>query len=278
MSEINPLVTLPDGRKMPQLGLGVWQVSDADAVKAVSEAFRVGYRAVDTAAIYRNEKGVGQAIKNSGLKREDVFVTTKLWNDDQGYDQALRAIDASLDKLGLDYVDLYLVHWPSPKRGLYSESWRALVEIKKSGRAKSIGVSNFMIEHLQEIMERTGEVPVLNQVELHPRFQQRDLRAFHEKHGIHTQCWSPLGQGATLQEPLIQELARKYGKTPAQIVIRWHLQNQLIVIPKSVTPSRIRENFGVFDFDLDPEDFEKINEMDDPENGRASWHPLTADF
>lgn len=275
--QLSPSIILRDGNKMPQLGLGVWQVPDEGAVQSVSEAIRCGYRAIDTAAIYRNEHGVGQAIKNCGLDRQELFITTKLWNDDQGYDRSMRAIDSSLQKLGLEYVDLYLVHWPSPKRGLYQESWKALIEIKKSGRAKSIGVSNFMIEHLQEIIDATGEVPVLNQVELHPRFQQKDLRAFHEKHDIKTQSWSPLGQGAMLKDPLIQEIAQKYGKTPAQIVIRWHLQNKLIVIPKSVTPARIRENFDVFNFTLESADFERIQNMDDP-NGRASWHPLTADF
>lgn len=273
----SPMVVLRDGREMPQLGLGVWQVPDDQAISSVSEALHCGYRAVDTAAIYRNEHGVGQAIKQSGISRQQIFVTTKLWNEDQGYDRAMQAIDSSLSKLNLEYVDLYLIHWPSPRRGLYTESWKALVEIKKSGRAKSIGVSNFMSEHLQDIMDATGEVPVVNQVELHPRFQQRELRAFHDKHNIFTQSWSPLGQGKILQEPVIQEIARKYGKTPAQIVIRWHLQNNLIVIPKSVTPTRIQENFDVFNFKLESSDFEAIQNMDDP-NGRASWHPLTADF
>lgn len=270
-------ITLRDKQQMPQLGFGVWQVSDAEAEACVTEAFKVGYRSIDTAAIYRNENGVGRAIKNSNLARNDMFITTKLWNEDQGRDNALKAIDASLSKLGLDYVDLYLVHWPSPHRGLYLETWKTMVEIKKQGKAKSIGVSNFMPQHLQEIIDATGEVPVLNQIELHPRFQQKELRALHEKHGIFTECWSPLGQGQILNDAVLTSIAAKHKKTPAQVIIRWHLQNNFIVIPKSATPSRIKENFAVSDFTLDSEDMKQIAAMDSID-GRIGPNPLTAQF
>ena len=270
-------ITLRDKHHMPQLGFGVWQVTDAEAEACVTEAFKVGYRSIDTAAIYRNESGVGRAIKNSHLSRKEMFITTKLWNEDQGRDNALKAIDASLSKLGLEQVDLYLVHWPSPHRGLYLETWKAMVEIKKQGLAKSIGVSNFMPEHLQEIIDATGEVPVLNQIELHPRFQQKELREFHDKHGIFTECWSPLGQGQILSDSVLTSIAAKHKKTPAQVIIRWHLQNNFIVIPKSVTPSRIKENFAVSDFTLDAEDMKQIASMDRAD-GRIGPNPMTAQF
>ncbi len=270
-------VTLRDGTQMPQLGFGVWQVSDDGAEAAVSEAFKVGYRSIDTAAIYRNETGVGRAIKNSGLARNDMYITTKLWNEDQGYDKAMKAIDASLKKLGLEQVDLYLMHWPSPHRGLYLETWKAMVEIKKQGKAKSIGVSNFMPEHLTRIIDATGEVPVLNQIELHPKFQQKTLREFHQKHGIFTECWSPLGQGTLLDDVQLKEIAAKHGKSTAQVILRWHLQNNFIVIPKSVTPSRIKENFAVSDFTLSTEDMAKIEKMDS-KDGRIGPNPMTAEF
>ncbi len=270
-------VTLRDQNKMPQLGFGVWQIPDADAEVAVQEAFKAGYQAIDTAAIYRNEVGVGQAIKKSGIERGDMFITTKLWNEDQGYDQALKAFDASLDRLGLDYVDLYLVHWPAPQKNQYVDSWRALVEIKKQGRAKSIGVSNFMPEHLENILQATAEVPVLNQVELHPRFQQKELRSVHAKHGIFTESWSPLGQGKLLQDSVILSMAKKHKKSSAQVIIRWHLQSNLIVIPKSATPSRIKENFNVFDFELDSEDMNLMSSLDSVD-GRIGPNPREANF
>lgn len=270
-------ITLRDKHQMPQLGFGVWQVSDDEAEACVTEAFKVGYRSIDTAAIYRNEGGVGRAIKNSDLARKDMFITTKLWNEDQGRDKALKAVDASLSKLGLDHVDLYLVHWPSPHRGLYLETWKTMVEIKKQGLAKSIGVSNFMPQHLQEIIDATGEVPVLNQIELHPRFQQKELRDFHAKHGIFTECWSPLGQGQILNDSVLTSIAAKHKKTPAQVILRWHLQSGFIVIPKSVTPSRIKENFAVSDFTLDAEDMKQIASMDSAE-GRIGPNPMTAQF
>ncbi len=272
-----PMVDLNDGHAIPQLGFGVWQVPNEDAQAVVAEAFRVGYRSIDSAKIYENEKGVGDAIAASGIPRDELFITTKLWNDDQGFDNALRAFDASLERLGLDYVDLYLIHWPSPHRGLYAESWKALVRIKQEGRARSIGVSNFTTANLQRILDETGEVPVLNQIELHPRFQQKGLRAFHAEHNIETESWSPLGQGKLLDDPAIADIARKHGRTPAQVVLRWHLDNGLITIPKSATPSRIQENFQVFDFKLDQHDLEKIATLDDPA-GRIGSDPDTATF
>ncbi|MEK2689704.1 aldo/keto reductase [Bdellovibrio sp. GT3] len=273
----NSVVKLKDGISMPQLGFGVWQVSDDGAEAAVMEAFKVGYRSIDTAAIYRNENGVGRAIKNSGLARNEMFITTKLWNEDQGYDKAMKAVESSLKKLGLEQVDLYLVHWPSPHRGLYMETWKAMVEIKKQGKAKSIGVSNFMPEHLTRIIDATGEVPVLNQIELHPKFQQKELRAFHAKHGIRTECWSPLGQGQILEDAQIKEIAGKHGKSAAQVIIRWHLQNDFIVIPKSVTPSRIKQNFEVADFTLSSDEMAVIEKMDS-KTGRIGPNPMTAEF
>ena len=266
-----------DGQSIPQIGLGVWQTPNETAVTAVEAALKSGYRHVDTAAIYANEAGVGEGLKASGLERSQIFLTTKLWNDDQGFDSALRALDASLKKLGTDYVDLYLIHWPSAHRGLYVDSWRALVRLQSEGKARSIGVSNFEPEHLRRIIDETGVTPVLNQIELHPRFQQRALRQEHSRLNIATQSWSPLGQGKLLQDPIVLAIAAKHGKTSAQVLIRWHLENQLIVIPKSVTPSRIAENFAVQDFQLDVSDRSQLDSLDSAE-GRIGPNPATATF
>ncbi len=271
------LVTLNDGRAMPQLGLGVWQTPQDVAAQVVRTAIEAGYRAVDTAAIYGNERGVGEGLRAGGVGRDALFVTTKVWNDNQGFDATLTAFDKSLGRLGLETVDLYLIHWPAPAKGLYVETWKALVRLKEEGRAKSIGVSNFQPEHLQRIIDETGVVPAVNQVELHPSFQQRPLREFHAKHGIHTESWSPLGQGKQLDDPVVAEIAAKHGRTAAQVVIRWHLDCGLIVIPKSVTPSRIVENFQVFDFKLDAGDLEKLAGLDKPA-GRIGPDPMTAAF
>lgn len=273
----NPTQTFHDGLAIPQIGLGVWQTPDDVAVDAVATALSAGYRHIDTAAIYKNETGVGEGMRKSGVSREDIFLTTKLWNEDQGYDSAFRAIDASLERLGTDYVDLYLIHAPSAFRGKYLESWKALIEIQKTGKARSIGVSNFTVGFLNEIIEATGVVPVINQIELHPKFQQRELRALHETLGIVTQSWSPLGQGQLLDNPKIVEIAKRYGKTPAQVIIRWHLDSGLNVIPKSVTPSRIVENFDVFDFALDAEAMAEINALDDV-GGRIGFDPANMTF
>ncbi|MDX2706385.1 aldo/keto reductase [Streptomyces sp. PA03-6a] len=273
MSKV-PDITLNNGVTMPQLGFGVWQVPDDEAATAVATALEAGYRSIDTAALYRNERGTGRAIAASGIPREELFVTTKLWNTDQGHDNALRAFDASLDKLGLDHVDLYLIHWPTPARGLYGETWRALEKIHADGRARAIGVSNFPVAQLQHLLDEGGVVPALNQIELHPNLPQSELRAFHAGHGIATEAWSPLGQGrGLLDEPALAALAAKHGRTPAQVVLRWHLQLGNVVIPKSVTPSRIRENIDVFGFELDGEDLAAIDALDN--GGRLGPDPTS---
>lgn len=268
-----PRVVFSDGYEIPQVGLGVWQTPNDQAASVVATALEAGYRHIDTAAIYGNEAGVGEGLKRAGLARGDVFVTTKLWNDRQGADEPAKAIEESLKRLGLDHVDLYLIHWPAPKAGRFVDSWKALVQIKEAGLATSIGVSNFNADHLRAIIDATGVVPVLNQIELHPRFQQTALRAAHAELGIATQSWSPLGQGQLLTDPVITAIAEKHGRTAAQVVIRWHIDSGLIVIPKSVTPSRIIENFDVFGFTLDADDMAAIAKLDDAD-GRIGPNPL----
>jgi 2,5-diketo-D-gluconate reductase A len=255
-------VELNDGGTMPRIGFGVFQVAPEETVEAVSYALQTGYRAVDTAAAYANEREVGGAVRASGIGREEVFVTTKLWNSDHGRESAHRAFDRSLDHLGFDYVDLYLIHWPAPGRGLYVDTWEALIELKAAGRARSIGVSNFEIQHLERVVDATGVAPAVNQVELHPRLQQPELRRFHSDHGIVTEAWSPIAKGRVLDDPVVTELAMWYDRTPAQIVLRWHLQLGNVVIPKSVTPTRIEENFRVFDFTLDDDAMRRIEALD----------------
>jgi 2,5-diketo-D-gluconate reductase A len=272
-----PRISFSDGHSIPQVGLGVWKTPNDGAVTAVQAALEAGYRHIDTAAAYENEEGVGRGIRASGVARDEIFLTTKVWNENQGYDSTLRALDESLKRLGQDYIDLYLIHWPSPWRGRYVETWHALIKAQGDGRVRSIGVSNFTAEHLDRIIDETGVTPVLNQIELHPRFQQRRLREAHAQRGIKTQSWSPLGQGQLLSDPVISRIAEKHGRTPAQAIIRWHLDNGLIVIPKSVTPSRIVENFNVFGFALDAEDMAAINGLDDP-SGRIGSDPMTATF
>ncbi|MFI8848620.1 aldo/keto reductase [Streptomyces sp. 891-h] len=248
---------------MPQLGFGVYQVPDDEAADTVSAALEAGYRSVDTAALYGNEGGTGKALRESGIPREELFVTTKLWNTDQGHDTALRAFDDSLERLGLDYIDLYLIHWPAPARELYVQTWRALAEIHDSGRARAIGVSNFETDHLHRLFDETGVVPAVNQIELHPRLQQPELRRFDADHAIVTEAWSPLGRGnGVLDDPVVRKAAAKHGKTPAQVVLRWHIQLGNVVIPKSVTPSRIKENLDVFDFELDGDDLREIQHLE----------------
>ncbi|MEV0785775.1 aldo/keto reductase [Streptomyces sp. NPDC050423] len=271
MSQV-PSLTLNNGVEMPQLGFGVWQVPDDEAAKAVATAIESGYRSIDTAAVYGNESGTGKGVTASGVAREELFVTTKVWNSEQGYDSTLRAFDASLDKLGLDYVDLYLIHWPVPAKDAYVDSYRALEKIHADGRAKAIGVSNFLPEHLERLLGETSVVPAVNQIELHPQLQQAESRALHAKHGIVTEAWSPLGSGKGLLEvPTVVAVAQKHGRTPAQTVLRWHVQTGHVVIPKSVTPSRIAENIDVFGFELDDDDLAAFAALD--EGKRLGSHP-----
>jgi len=266
-----PHIMLAGGVRMPQLGLGLWQTPAEETAGIVRAAIAAGYRAVDTAMIYGNEAGVGEAL----AEHPDIFVTTKLWNDDQGYDRTLRAFDASAKRLQRDIIDLYLIHWPVPGKGLYVESWKALVRLKQEGRVRAIGVSNFNQKHLGRIVAETGETPVLNQVELHPHFQQKAARAFHAEQGIWTESWSPLGQGKLLADATLAKIAARYGKTPAQAIIRWHLDSGLIVIPKSVRTPRMAENIDVFDFCLDAQDIDAIAALD-MVDGRIGPDPATA--
>ncbi|MEU2548724.1 aldo/keto reductase [Streptomyces roseolus] len=257
-----PTVKLNNGVEIPQLGFGVFQVADDATTAAVTAALEAGYRSIDTAAVYGNEAGVGRALAASGIPREELFVTTKLWNADQGYDATLRAFDAGLATLGLDYVDLYLIHWPTPARDLYRDSWRALERLAEEGRIRAAGVSNFQPAHLRRLLDDATLTPAVNQIELHPALQQSELRAFHGEHGIATEAWSPLAQGAVLDDPAIAAIAAAHGKSPAQVVIRWHLQLGNVVIPKSVTPARIRANADVFDFVLSDEEMAAIAGLD----------------
>jgi diketogulonate reductase-like aldo/keto reductase len=257
-----PTITLNNGVTMPQLGFGVFQVPDAEATDAVTTALRAGYRSIDTAALYRNESGVGRAIAQSGLRRDELFVTSKVWNSDQGYDSTLRAYDASLSRLGLDFLDLYLIHWPTPKRGRYPETWRALEKLLGDGRVRAIGVSNFRPAHLQRLFDEFDVVPAVNQVELHPRLQQPELREFDAAHGIATEAWAPLAQSVVLDDPVLSAIAQRLGVTTAQVVLRWHLQIGNVVIPKSVTPARIVANIDLFGFELSDEDMKQIADLD----------------
>ncbi len=257
-----PAVALSDGTQIPQLGFGVFQVPPEDTAEVVTQALDVGYRHIDTASAYGNEGGVGQAIHASGLDRDDVFVTTKLFNTDHGHEQAKAAFKASYERLGLEFVDLYLVHWPVPSADKYVETWKALIELREEGVVRSIGVSNFQAAHLARLVEETGVVPVVNQVELHPYMQQGGLRREHADRGIVTEAWSPLAQGEVLGDQVLVDIADAHGRTPGQVVLRWHLQLGNVVFPKSVTPERIRENFDIFGFELTGEDMEAIAALD----------------
>jgi 2,5-diketo-D-gluconate reductase A len=267
-----PNIALNSGTTIPQLGFGVFQVSDDGAHTAVAEALRVGYRSIDTAKVYENEAGTGRAIAESGLDRSEVFLTTKLWNADQGFDETLRAFDASLERLGTEYVDLYLIHWPVLEYDRYVDTFKAFQRIRDEGRAKAIGVSNFTVETLRRVIDETGEVPAVNQIELHPGLSQPELRAVHAEYGIATEAWSPLGQGRVLADPVIVAIAAAHAVTPAQAVLRWQLQLGNVVIPKSVTPARIAENFDVFGFELSADEVASISGLDDAD-GRIGPDP-----
>jgi 2,5-diketo-D-gluconate reductase A len=258
-----PNIRLNNGVEIPQFGFGVFQVPPEETAQAVREALDAGYRHIDTAEMYENEEGVGKALAESGLPRDEVFLTTKLNNSNHGHDAALRAMDESLAKLGVEYVDLFLIHWPRPKDGRYVETWRALEKIAAEGKARSIGVSNFTVQHLERLAAETETVPAVNQIELHPRFAQEELRRYHADHGIATEAWSPIGQGGDLlQDPTLTALAEKYGKTPPQVVLRWHVQLGNIVFPKSMRPARMRENIDVYDFALAADDMQAVSGLD----------------
>lgn len=273
-----PTIKLRDGNSIPQLGLGVWQVPADITARVVADGIRAGYRSIDTAEGYNNEEGVGQAVAEAEVPRNELFITSKLRNGGHAYADALRSFDETMRKLRLEQLDLFLIHWPLPSVGKYVEAWKALVQLQQDGRIRSIGVSNFNQDHLERIIGETGVTPVVNQIELHPAFQQRDKRAFLEQHDIRIESWSPLGSGRALGNPVLAEIAKKHGKTVAQAIIRWHLQEGLIVIPKSTHRERLEENFAVFDFELDAEDLSKIAGLDDPTGGRIGSDPAKASF
>jgi 2,5-diketo-D-gluconate reductase A len=264
-------IPLSDGTTIPAVGFGVYKVEDAEAETALGTALESGYRHVDTAAMYGNEAGVGRAVTASGLPRDDVFVTTKVWNSEHGRDRTLRSFDESLDRLGLDRVDLYLIHWPAAANDKYVETWRALVEIRESGRATSIGVSNFQIPHLARIIDETGVTPVINQVERHPWLPQNDLIAFHEQHGIVTEAWSPLGRGRLMDDPVLTSIASSHGVSVAQVLVRWNVQQGVVVLPKSVTPARIAANIDIDGFTLDDAQLAAIASLESGQ--RTGSHP-----
>ncbi|PCD06005.1 aldo/keto reductase [Peribacillus simplex] len=270
ISNIGETITLHNGVKMPQLGFGVFKVKNgSETVESVKKAVEVGYRAIDTAAIYENEEGVGHAIRECGVPREELFITSKVWNTEQGYETTLKAFEDSLNRLGLEYLDLYLIHWPGKDK--YLETWRALEKLYKDGKVKSIGVSNFHVHHLENLLANSEVKPVVNQIELHPLLTQVEIRDYCAKHEIKVESWSPLGRGNLLEEPTINHIAKKHGKSPAQVLIRWHLQHDLVVIPKSITPSRIKENAQVFDFSLSLNEMNQIDALN--KNERFGSNP-----
>jgi 2,5-diketo-D-gluconate reductase A len=273
-----PVLKLNDGNTIPQLGLGVWQVDPGITAQVVRDGIAAGYRLIDTAEGYNNEEGVGEAIKSAGVARKDLFITSKLRNGGHARDLALKSFDETMKKLGIDQLDLFLIHWPVPSQNKYAEAWKTLVELQKQGRIKSVGVSNFNQDHLERIIGETGVTPVVNQIELHPRFQQRDKRDYHKQHNIWIESWSPLGSGRMLNDTTVGAIAKKHGKSIAQVIIRWHLHEGLIVIPKSVHKQRIVENFDVFGFELDADDMAKMKGLDRGEAGRVGSDPATASF
>ncbi|MDN5704319.1 MAG: aldo/keto reductase [Yaniella sp.] len=272
----SPMISFHDGNSIPQLGYGVWQVENDVTQDVVGQALAAGYRHIDTAHIYGNESGVGAALRASGLDRNEVFITSKLWNDDHGYDTTLKAFNATMDNLGLDVLDLFLIHFPVPSKTLRVETWKAFIELHKQGRIRSIGVSNFRIEDLEELEAETGVIPVINQIELHPYFVQQQLRDYHASKGIVTESWSPLGQGGgELTDPVIADIANAHGATPAQVIIAWHLALGLVVIPKSETPERIVANFESLELQLNDAEVDAISALDKGEQGRQGVNPNT---
>lgn len=270
MKTIHDTVTLHNGVKMPYFGLGVYKVEEGKQVEDVVKlALQVGYRSIDTAAFYKNEEGVGRAIIESGVPREELFITTKVWNTDQGYDSTIKAFESSLHKLGLEYLDLYLIHWPV--KGKYVETWKALEYLYKKGKVRAIGVSNFQIHHLEDLFDQCEEKPTVNQVELHPHFSQLELQEFCKKHHVQIEAWSPMARARLLDEPILYEIGQKYNKTSAQVVLRWHLQHNIVIIPKSVTPERIKQNADIFDFELSEADMKAIDGLN--KNHRYGQHP-----
>jgi 2,5-diketo-D-gluconate reductase A len=278
--DVVPTITLNDGNTIPQLGFGVFQIEPKNTAEAAGEALEIGYRHIDTAEMYGNEKEVGEAIRASGLERGEVFVTSKLSNAFHEPDDARRAFDSTLSDLGFDYVDLFLIHWPLPTRygGDFVSTWSTLEEFHEDGRARSIGVSNFQIEHLERLAADTDTMPAVNQIEVQPYFTNEAVRSYGREHGIATEAWSPIAQGAVLEDPTINQIAEEVGKTSAQVVLRWHIQRGDIVFPKSVTPSRMRENFELFDFELASEDMNSITALDRGEEGRTGPHPDRFDY
>lgn len=275
MRSKNDVVTLHNGVQMPYVGLGVYKVEEGQqAENTVKAALELGYRSIDTAAFYQNEEGVGRAIAASGIDRSDIFVTTKVWNSDQGYDNTLRAFESSMEKLNLDYLDLYLIHWPV--QGKYKDTWRAMEKLYKEGRVKAVGVSNFTIHHLEDLANQSELKPVVNQVELHPRLSQPELREYCKQKEIAVEAWSPIARGRVLADPILQEIADKHNKSAAQVVLRWHLQNDVVIIPKSVNPSRLKENIDLFDFELSAEEMKTVNSMN--RNERFGPDPDHFDF
>jgi 2,5-diketo-D-gluconate reductase A len=272
-----PNITLNDGNTIPQLGFGVFQIEPDETAEAIREAIEVGYRHIDTAEMYGNEREVGEGIRTSGVDRGDVFVTSKLHNALHAPDDARQAFDTTLSDLGFDYVDLFLIHWPLPTlyEGDFVSTWKVLEESHNEGRARSVGVSNFQVEHLERLAAETETVPAVNQIEVHPYFANEAVRAYGQEHGIVTEAWSPIAQGEVLDDPTISQIAENVGKTPAQVVLRWHIQRGDIVFPKSVTPSRMRENFELFDFELEPGDMDEISALDQGEGGRTGPNPDT---
>ncbi len=275
MKDISGTLTLNNGVEMPQFGLGVYKVEKGLQIEnTVKDAINIGYRLIDTASFYENEEGVGKAIKESGVPREEMFITTKVWNTDQGYDQTLNAFDNSLKKMGLDYIDLYLIHWPVKEK--YLETWKALEKLYKDGKARAIGVSNFQIHHLKDILKNSSEKPAVNQVELHPLLSQKELREFCSEHNIKVQAWSPIARGRVLEDSDIKEIAKRHNKSAAQIILRWHLQNGIMVIPKSVKKDRLRENADIFDFELTEDEMRQMNALNN--NHRFGADPDNFDF